>query len=59
MYVSLVEFVSLVEVWGVPYERPQANLKIQDPRFVPLYGCAKLHFTTLAQTLAHAFGDNV
>jgi hypothetical protein len=24
--------------------------------FILLYGCAKLHFTDLAQTLAHAFG---
>ena len=30
-----------------------------DPRFGPLYGCAKLHFTDLAQTLAHAFGETV
>jgi len=44
--------------WHMP--NPHTSQPQQpDPRFGPLYGCAKLHFTDLAQTLAHAFGGNV
>ena len=47
--------------WSAMHKTTQANLNNQDPHFGlwSTYGCAKLHFTDLAQALTHEFGGNV